>query len=131
MLWHSLFGMKMRWHFVWLFALVSFALSALPGRAAEAGLEIYWIDVEGGGGTLIITPARQSILIDTGWPWGPSAARIRDAATNAGVNRIDYVILTHFHIDHFGGAAELSTLLPIGTVLDNGIPDHDPDGQDN
>jgi competence protein ComEC len=108
-----------------------FLALAWVARAAEPTLDIYWIDVEGGGGTLIITPARESILIDTGWPWGPSAARIRDAATNAGVSRIDYLILTHFHLDHFGGAAGLATLMPIGTVLDNGIPEHDPDGQND
>ncbi len=105
---------------------LTFAIYA--ARAAEPTLDIYWIDVEGGGGTLIVTPAHESILIDTGWPWGPSAARIRNAATNAGLSRIDYLVLTHFHIDHFGGAAPLANLIPIGTVLDNGIPDHDPDG---
>ncbi len=123
--------MNTRAHLFWHLALVYLSLSAPCAHAAEPTLDIYWIDVEGGGGTLIITPARQSILIDTGWPWGPSAARIRDAATNAGVNRIDYLILTHFHVDHFGGAAPLAALMPIGTVVENGIPDHDPDGQDN
>jgi len=118
-------------HRIWFGALVCFCLSAPWARAAEPTLDIYWIDVEGGGGTLIVTPARESILIDTGWPWGPGAARIRDAATNAGLSRIDYLILTHFHIDHFGGAAPLATLMPIGTVLDNGIPAHDPDGQND
>src|SRR5271156_5761699 len=120
--------MKARLFLVRFLALVCLGCFALRAVAAEPTLDIYWIDVEGGGGTLIITPARESILIDTGWPYGPSAARIRDAATNAGVSRIDYLILTHFHIDHFGGAAGLSTLLPIGAVLDNGIPEHDPDG---
>jgi beta-lactamase superfamily II metal-dependent hydrolase len=120
--------MKKSAHLFWFPALACLFLSALLARAAEPTLDIYWIDVEGGGGTLIITPARESILIDTGWPWGPSAARIRDAATNAGVSRIDYLILTHFHIDHFGGAAQLAKLMAIGTVLDNGIPEHDPDG---
>ena len=123
--------MKARAHLSWLLLLALLSLAALSGSAAEATLDIYWIDVEGGGGTLIVTPARQSILIDTGWPWGPSAARIRAAATDAGVRRIDFLVLTHFHTDHFGGAAPLSALLPIGTVLDNGIPDHDPDGQDD
>jgi beta-lactamase superfamily II metal-dependent hydrolase len=120
--------MKTRGRFSGWLALACFLFSILVVRAADPGLEIYWIDVEGGGGTLIVTPAKESILIDSGWPTGPSAERIRDAATNAGLTKIDYFILTHFHTDHFGGAASLSRLIPIGTVLDNGIPDHDPDG---
>ncbi len=107
---------------VWLF----FGVAA--ARAAGPTLDIYWIDVEGGGGTLIVTPARQSILIDTGWAQEAGAARIRDAAAQAGVSRIDYLIVTHFHLDHYGGAAELAKLMPIGTVLDNGIPARNPDG---
>jgi competence protein ComEC len=96
--------------------------------AAGATLDIYWIDVEGGAATLIVTPAKQSILIDTGWAHGPSAARIHDAADQAGLRRIDYLILTHFHLDHYGGAAELAALIPIGIVFDNGIPARNPDG---
>ena len=30
-------------------------------------LDIYWIDVEGGAATLIVTPARESVLMDAGW----------------------------------------------------------------
>lgn len=102
-------------------------MAGMAAVAAPATLDIYWVDVEGGAATLIVTPARQAVLIDTGWPGGQSAKRIHDAATNAGIGRIDYLILTHFHIDHFGGAAGLADLMPIGTVLDNGIPTHNPD----
>ena len=105
-----------------LFLSLPFFLHAAPT------LDIYWIDVEGGASTLIVTPAHESILVDTGWPHGPSAERIYRTATNAGLSKIDYLILTHFHIDHFGGAARLAQLIPIGVVLDNGIPQHDPDG---
>lgn len=97
----------------------------------KEGLRIYWTDVEGGAATLLVTPAGESILIDTGMPGGRDAPRIHKTAQEAGLKKIDYLITTHLHLDHFGGAAELSELMPIGTVLDNGIPDHDPDGNAN
>ena len=35
----------------------------------ESGrLEIYFLDVEGGQSTLVVTPDRQSLLIDSGYP---------------------------------------------------------------
>ena len=90
-------------------------------------LDIYWNDVEGGGATLIVTPAGESILIDSGNPGGRDAGRIFKTTQIAGLKKIDYYFTTHFHIDHYGGAAELSKLIPIGEVLDRGIPDSDPD----
>ncbi len=102
------------------------------GGKADKTLDIYWIDSEGGGSTLIVTPTDESVLIDSGNPGGRDAARIHKVATeSAKLKRIDYLITTHFHIDHFGGAAELSQLIPIGKVSDNGIPDHNPDGGDD
>ena len=84
---------------------------------APRGLEIYWVDVEGGGATLVVTPARESVLIDTGFPGDRDALRIHRVATQAaGLTRIDHVVVTHFHIDHFGGLASLSRLMPIGTL---------------
>jgi competence protein ComEC len=97
--------------------------------SADRKLDIYWIDSEGGGSTLIVTPQNESVLIDSGNPGGRDAHRIhRVASYTAGLKQIDHYITTHFHIDHFGGAAELSSLIPMANVWDNGIPDHDPDG---
>jgi beta-lactamase superfamily II metal-dependent hydrolase len=94
------------------------ALAAATAVAApERGLEIYWVDVEGGGATLVVTPARESVLIDTGFPGDRDANRIHRVATQAaGLTRIDHVIVTHFHIDHFGGLASLARLMPVGTL---------------
>jgi competence protein ComEC len=98
--------------------------------AAQKTLDIYWVDVEGGAATLIVTPEQESVLIDTGMPGGRDAPRIFEVATKlAGLKRIDHLIITHFHVDHFGGAAELAALIPIGIVHDNGIPETDPDHQ--
>ncbi len=90
-------------------------------------LDIYWIDSEGGGSTLIVTPADESVLIDTGNPGGRDPARMLAAAKVAGLTKIDHVAITHWHTDHFGGAAELAQQIPFGTLYERAIPDMDPD----
>lgn len=102
-------------------------LSLLAIEKSAPILGIHWIDSEGGGSTLLVTPAGESILIDSGNPGGRDAARIHHTATQAGLSRIDHVIITHFHIDHFGGLAELAELMPIGTLYDKGLPEQVPD----
>ena len=37
-------------------------------RSAAQTLDIYFIDVEGGQSTLVVTPAGESLLVDTGFP---------------------------------------------------------------
>jgi competence protein ComEC len=85
-------------------------------------LQIYFVDVEGGQATLFVTPDKHSLLIDTGWPDnnGRDADRILAAAKLAGINRIDYVLLTHYHDDHAGGIPQLVERIPVGTFLDHG-----------
>jgi competence protein ComEC len=94
------------------------------GQAAEVGkpLQIYFIDVEGGQATLLVTPAGESLLIDTGWPGyeGRDADRILGAAHQAGLKQIDYVLITHYHRDHVGGVPQLVDGLKIGTFVDHG-----------
>jgi beta-lactamase superfamily II metal-dependent hydrolase len=98
------------------------------GSAADRKLDIYWVDVEGGAATLIVTPSGESILVDAGNPGGRDPARIHKVAAEvAGLKKIDHLLVTHFHTDHFGGAAEVSQLIPIGQANDNGIPDQNPD----
>lgn len=92
-------------------------------------LDVHWVDSEGGGSTLIVTPAGESVLIDTGNPGGRDAGRIVAAARAAGLTRIDHVVITHYHIDHFGGAAEVAQQLPFGTIHQRAIPEGDPDGR--
>ena len=95
---------------------------------ADSTLDVYWVDVEGGAATLIVTPAGESVLIDTGNPGTRDADRIHEVATKqAKLKKIDHLITTHFHGDHYGGAATLAQLMPIGTVYDNGIPRRNPD----
>ena len=85
-------------------------------------LDIYWIDVEGGSATLIVTPQQQSILMDTGWdrPDDRDAARVEAAMRDAGIDRIDYFIASHFHTDHTGGVPALAERVEIGQFFDHG-----------
>jgi len=117
------------------FAMLGALASAfLLGGVARADqktktLDVYWIDSEGGGSTLIVTPTGESVLIDTGNPGGRDPARIVAAAKGAGLTGIDHVVLTHFHLDHFGGGAEVAQQLPFGTIYERPIPAADPDGR--
>ena len=118
----------------------SFFLSSTTTAAPPPdsnSLRIYFIDVEGGQATLFVTPEGQSLLIDTGWP-GPEnanpnsaapgitppvardAGRILAAAKDAGLSKIDFVLITHYHVDHVGGVTQLAERIPIGTFIDHG-----------
>jgi competence protein ComEC len=90
--------------------------------AGKQQLHIWFIDVEGGQSTLFVTPDGHSLLIDTGWPGneGRDADRIAQAAKQAGVAKIDYVLLTHYHVDHTGGVPQLVEKIPVGTFIDHG-----------
>ena len=102
-------------------------LLAAPLAWAAKSLEIYFIDVEGGQSTLLVDPQGESLLIDTGWPDanGRDPDRIMEAARAAGIDHLDYVILTHYHSDHAGGVVELSNRIKIGTFGDHG-PNTEP-----
>lgn len=96
-------------------------VAAFPIFAART-LEIYFIDVEGGQSTLIVTPQGQSMLVDVGWPGfnGRDGDRILKTAKKAGLKQIDYVLLTHFHTDHSGGIEQLVDRMKIGTMIVHG-----------
>jgi competence protein ComEC len=89
---------------------------AAPGK----GLDVYFIDVEGGQSTLFVSPSGQSLLVDTGWPGTRDADRIVGVAKQAGISQIDYLVLTHYHGDHAGGVVDLAGKIPIKTFVDHG-----------
>jgi len=119
--------------------LITSALAA-PALAADGTLKVVTIDVEGGGGTLFVTPEGKSLLIDTGWPGNygllpspdgaqNSADRIAAVARKLGLSKIDYLIITHYHMDHVGGVVELAKRIPIDTFIDHGSnAEHLPPG---
>jgi beta-lactamase superfamily II metal-dependent hydrolase len=107
-----------------LLCLVVVGSLATVAIATAQTLDIYFIDVEGGEATLIVTPSRQAMLIDTGWDGfaNRDPERIVAAARDARVERLDYLLITHFHRDHAGGAVEVARRLPVRTFVDYGEP---------
>jgi len=98
-------------------------------------LEIYFIDTEGGQATLFVSPTGQSMLVDTGFPGNQGAAtpaetnalgitrdadRITAVLKQANVTVLDYVVISHYHGDHAGNAAELASRIPIRHFVDHG-----------
>ena len=108
------------------FVLLGVMAAGLVGASAQVRgqgkLRVFFVDVEGGQATLFVTPSGESLLIDTGWQGndGRDADRIARTAREAGVTKIDYVLVTHYHEDHVGGVPQLVARIPVGTFLDHG-----------
>ena len=109
-------------HRIWIASALAFGLPLVSAYAQQATLDIYWIDVEGGAATLIVTPERQAVLMDAGWDREDArdAERIQAAMQDAGIDEIDYFIASHFHGDHVGGVPALAVRVPIGAYIDHG-----------
>ena len=98
--------------------------SRSPAAQPRRTLDIYFIDVEGGQSTLVVTPAGQSMLIDTGWAGfaNRDPDRIMAAARDARIRQLDYLLITHFHSDHLGGVPEVVRRMPVKRFVDYGEP---------
>jgi beta-lactamase superfamily II metal-dependent hydrolase len=122
----------MRRIFTLLVIVTALMVSSCTGLRNQSGgvgkpLDIYFMDMMGGGSTLIVTPAGESVLIDTGSldPKHRDADRMHKACKDAGLTQIDYLVTTHFDVDHYGGILELSKRIPIKRFIDNDTPPKD------
>ena len=106
--------------------LLCLLLSLWPAFLPAADtLDFYIIDVEGGKAVLVVTPARQAMLIDAGWPGLQDekfqTVKITDRDTDrivrvvraAGVKQVDYFVVTHYDQDHGGNVARVAAKMPV------------------
>src|SRR5882672_575241 len=102
-------------------AVVALASAPMAQRGTPSKpLEIYVVDTEGGKAALWVAPSGQSLLIDSGNPGNRDLDRIMAAIKDAGVKQIDFLISTHYHIDHIGGLLGLAKQIPIAHFIDHG-----------
>jgi competence protein ComEC len=98
--------------------------AAVPlSLVAADSLDIYFIDVEGGASTLVVTPSGETVLMDAGYAGFDErdAKRIHHVLTQeAKASKIDYFLASHYHGDHVGGLPALAKLVPIDHFIDHG-----------
>ncbi len=102
--------------------------------AASGELELHHIDVGQADATLIVTPANETMLIDTG-DWRPAGTEVIEYLENKSIERIDHLIATHAHADHIGGHAAIIEHFEenhdgIDEIYDSGVP-HDSQTYEN
>jgi competence protein ComEC len=92
-----------------------------PAQAA-ATLDVYDVDVEGGKCVLLVSPSGESMVVDVGWPGtgGRDSLRLVKAVKAAGISQIDYLVISHYDIDHLGDVPLLASQIPIKHVVDHG-----------
>jgi len=115
-------------------SLLPFSFARAQEQAKKKPLDIYFLDTEGGQATLFVSPSGESMLVDTGFPGNQGALpaeantpgvtrdadRIMSVLKLANVTVLDYVVITHYHADHAGNAAELAHRIPIRHFVDHG-----------
>jgi len=106
-------------------------LLASVSIAQQRSMSIYWVDVEGGAATLLVTPLGESVLFDAGDDTDRDASRIFAVASkHAGLKRIDHLVVSHWHPDHYGGAARLMQRIPVDRIYNRPIPPSIPEDPD-
>ncbi len=101
-------------------SIVVLATAVLAAQSKTKPLEIWVVDVEGGKAALYVSPTGETALIDSGFPGARDLDRIMAAIADAGVKQIDYLVSTHYHVDHIGNVVELAKRIPVGTFVDHG-----------
>lgn len=93
---------------------------ALVPAAAQSGrLVVSFLDIGQGDSALVQTPSGANILIDTGPPSHEDA--LFDYLRLRGVRRLDLVITSHPHQDHYGNTREALRRIPTRAVMDSGL----------
>ena len=83
-------------------------------------MQVHFIDVGQGDSALVITPHGRAFMVDTGGIREGSydiGSRVDvPYLLHYGVQKLDYIFLTHAHDDHAGGVKGILTKIPVGAI---------------
>ena len=91
-----------------------YTVERLGVKSVVGELEIHFLDVGQADSTLIICDG-QTMLIDTGLD--DQGTKIQNYLKKQGIERLDYLVLTHPDADHIGSADVIMTKFEIGTIF--------------
>ena len=105
---------------IWILTACSSGTKKAPeDSAAKATLDVHFFDA-GKADAILLTTADSAVLIDAGEKgFGKTILAYLE---EQGIEKLDYLIVTHFDKDHVGGAAKVINNISVGTVLQSNSP---------
>lgn len=116
---------RVRWAVAVMSSAAALLLLPFAGRAVDGGMELAFIDVGQGDATALRTPAGRWLLIDAGERddgWDAGERRVLPFLRASGARHLEAMVLTHPHADHIGGAAAVLRGMPVGRLIEPGVP---------
>jgi len=118
---HERFRVPRRALLVAAFVLPMFVWSSAVRAGPPSGLTVTFFSVGQGDSALVRSPGGATILIDA----GPEPEEVARKLAALGIRRLDVVVATHPHLDHFVGFPAVLARFPVGVVFDSGC--HTPE----
>jgi len=102
----------------WRYVLPWWRTQPPPASGGELTVRILDVGPINGDSILITSPAGRTVLIDAGDT--TKGKNVVEALKRNNIQQLDYLIATHPHPDHIGGAAEVFKAVKVLNVIDNG-----------
>lgn len=111
--------------YVFLVSLIS--ITIFQGILTSNNLKVHFVNVGQGDSIFIETPGRKTVLLDTGnifEDYIAAKSKVVPYIKKLGYNKIDYLLITHFHDDHSGGVEYIESTMPVYNKITYGGSEH-------
>lgn len=91
------------------------------GKTVGSDEKIYFIDVDSADCILLYSKGKYG-MIDTATGGSTSAKKIKNILSDLGVKELEWVLITHYDIDHWGGYSKVSSQFKIKNAYIKKVP---------